>query len=205
MHRLWPLSRHGTDGQSGDTAATTNWLMLACTPTTFCCTYTSSFNDPSCCNDSSRVFDAGAASYGGGASFITQQKPSTTATRPSSTSATTLITSLVSVLATPTPTNGQSDAGLTTGVKAGIGIGAALGIIALVGLAVFAVLRSRKAKAREGFAVTELTVEPKEMESSGYRSSRQCNEPVEVEGSEVKRHLLAELPGKRQRAELQGN
>ncbi|PVH82832.1 hypothetical protein DL98DRAFT_570090 [Cadophora sp. DSE1049] len=126
-------------------------------------------------------------------STTSQQALSSTLVK-SSTSTISTIPSATQTISTP------EGSGLATGAKAGIGVGAALGIILLIGIAVFTVRRQRRSRvvksgaAEERFEKAELGTHPK---SSVTKSS-----PVEIDGA-------AERPvevgkGKGMRVELEG-
>lgn len=132
---------------SGEDARTKNWQVKACTQTTFCCVYPDGASQD-CCQDSSRVFDAGPASYVSGESIVTSLFPSTMTSSSSSSAASTdpATTTGASSLMTTTP---SPDYGLSTGAKAGIGVGATVGGLALIGIGVWLFMFLKKRKGSE--------------------------------------------------------
>ncbi|KAH6717814.1 hypothetical protein BKA61DRAFT_598399 [Leptodontidium sp. MPI-SDFR-AT-0119] len=113
-----------------------------------------------------------------------------------------------STIATPTftlPTQSPSgpplvkDGGMSTGAKAGIGIGAGLGAIAILGILVFAIRYKRKSAARKGRVGRE-RFEKAELDGSGKYLVAKAGE-IEI-GGEVTKPV--ELDGKERRAEMEG-
>ena len=146
---------------TGDNASNGNWPVTACSQTTYCCRYDGDVADENCCQNSERVFDAGPAMYGGGISVSTSLYPvtmistrTTDTSAPASSSSRPLDTGLNAVTTetmapTPSSSSPPPDDGLSTGAKAGIGIGASLGALFLIGIGALLVMIPKSRRARQ--------------------------------------------------------
>jgi hypothetical protein len=149
----------------------------------------------SCCSDSTRVFEAGIAAYLSGPRIQTAAFPvSSDVPVPSSTTKTKLTSSTVPLPTknAPRPTNND----LGTGAKAGIGIGAAIGGIALLGALGFALLRRRKRTRYDAVNQNSLVV----TEPVDYKPSYQATDSM-IETEPVKQTPV-EMPATSRRSEL---
>lgn len=71
------LARHQADKWEGDSAKNVNFKVMACSQDTYCCSYPNSYyplagQSFDCCNDTTRVFNAGPANFLAGYAVNTQ-------------------------------------------------------------------------------------------------------------------------------------
>ena len=102
----------------------------------------------------------------------------------------------VNATATPNPSS-KGASGLSTGAKAGIGVGVTLGVLALLGAAVFFLLRKRR---------RQRTTEPQRFEKAGWSDTQQlpkAHSPHEMQGMSSVHEIQSE--GTSGRGELEGS
>lgn len=101
--------------------------------------------DKSCCNDPKQVKIL-AFEFGGAIPNTSKDQAAPTSSTTAGTTTTAGATTTTAAAATTTPTSGpeneEKSSGLSTGAKAGIGIGAALGAIALLAVGFFIARRT---------------------------------------------------------------